>query len=340
MLATYLPGKVQTTTKMNGIVFIDPPNRPMNTTYAPTYDPVLYRDYLFVDIDENERILIGTTNVTSTFWEGSIQSFASFEDYTKNKISSYYNGFIIHDAKLLNNNSVLLSETSNQLRIMSCSTDDGDSGSLWKTSVETLEDIKEISLWKCKSKALTISDKFSTVWDLIDDGITKVHEYTYFHTNDLTSGAVHKNDVNLFATSGMDKRICIYDIRMEIPAMELYLNEFCNFTNLSWNSTNNNIIAAGNEAGDVYLFDICQLKEFLAVEHCYKSPIHRVEFNSKGELAVCGNNSIIKVYNCIKNDFEPVYEDTMHKKFVRGLAWGQRELYSCGFDSQLLKHVF
>lgn len=100
-----------------------------------------------------------------------------------------------------------------------------------------------------------------------------------------------------------------------------------------------NLIVAGSDAGDVYLLDKREPKQFVTVYNCFDNQIHRLKFSDSEKLAVCGDNTDVIVLSCNEGNLKPLYISQAHKDIVRGLAWWKDDLYSCGYDNKCLKHV-
>lgn len=100
-----------------------------------------------------------------------------------------------------------------------------------------------------------------------------------------------------------------------------------------------NLVATGSDAGDVYILDKREPKQFVSVYNCFDNPIYRLKFNDSDKLAICGDNTDVIVLSCNESNLKTLYISHEHKDIVRGLAWCQDDLYSCGYDGKCLKHV-
>lgn len=108
---------------------------------------------------------------------------------------------------------------------------------------------------------------------------------------------------------------------------------------VSWHPLHSNLVVAGSSAGDIYLLDKREPKQFITVYNCFKSQIHRLKFNDSDKLAVCGDTNDVLVLNCNESNLKQLYVSQEHNNIVRGLAWWKGDLYSCGYDVKCLKHV-
>lgn len=119
----------------------------------------------------------------------------------------------------------------------------------------------------------------------------------------------------------------------------LYVNEFSSLRSVAWHPTSTNIITVGTAAGDVYILDKREPKQFVTVYNCFDSNVHRMKFSDSGKLAVCGNVKDVLVFTCVDNALKAVYISQQHSDITRSLAWYEGDLYTCGFDGKILKHV-
>lgn len=118
----------------------------------------------------------------------------------------------------------------------------------------------------------------------------------------------------------------------------LYNSEFSSITSVCWDQEDENSIAVGTEAGDVYFLDKREPNDFLAVLHCFDAPINRMAFNTAKELAVCGDTNKVLVLNNNDNFVQISYKSTEHKDYVKDVKWHNECLYSCGFEKSVIKH--
>lgn len=105
------------------------------------------------------------------------------------------------------------------------------------------------------------------------------------------------------------------------------------------NPTNSNLLGVGTTAGSVYLLDKRQPNEFLSVSDCFKHGIHRLKFGESGNLAVCADDRVVRVLGTNDASLSVLYSSEGHSGIVRGLSWYNGDLYSCGFDRKIVKHV-
>lgn len=71
---------------------------------------------------------------------------------------------------------------------------------------------------------------------------------------------------------------------------------------------------------------------------CFLRGIHKTCFSNNNILAVCADHCEVKVYDIVNEDFRSIYVDDRHIDFIRGLAWYEDTLVSCGWDSSVFTH--
>lgn len=96
-------------------------------------------------------------------------------------------------------------------------------------------------------------------------------------------------------------------------------------------------MAIGTEAGDLYLVDKREPKDFVSVLSCFEVPIRRTDI-SNSKIAVCGDTNHIIVANHKDSLLNLIYNNSDHKNFVRDVKWHNNVLYSCGYGTDLVKH--
>ncbi|GLV43808.1 WD repeat domain 37 [Carabus blaptoides fortunei] len=300
-----------------------------NIMIAPNLNGKVYREFLprqnsinvFLDFIEinNEQVILGSSNLNGRYWEGSLCYYqnsdvcASFNIEEITAVECF--DFGITDGKfLLNNQKVIVSQDSGEVKLF-----DIENGELKliKNNIEGHDDfITEISLWSDNKNFVTSSaDASIKIWNIAESGtISCLHTFTNLHSNLISSVSVNIKDMNTFASCSYDKTAFLWDKRTNKPG------------------------AVSNSSGDVYLVDIREPKEFLSKETCFNRSVHKIKFSPNGLLAVCADDSKIAVLDTANDDLNMIYTDNRHEDFVRGLAWKDNILISCGWDKQVLVH--
>ncbi|KAG5870956.1 hypothetical protein JTB14_037381 [Gonioctena quinquepunctata] len=300
-----------------GAIF--PPNKPMEPRTHFSKSPVFYDNYLFLDFNEDGNCILGTSEIAGTFWEGTL---LYFKDYAHMERSDYHGHYIYSttsDAKFLSKNVIALAEDTGHINMLSLDED---------STIRTTNYFK-----------LGCSGRSISIWDAYSEDRKPVEIYDKFHTEHVTCLDTLKQNTNLFISGARDRTACIWDLRSSIPASVIYANEFSSLTSVSWNQKDDNYIVVGTEAGDVYLVDKREPNDFVSTHHCFNAKINRTGFNGSTEFAVCGDTRHVLIVNCEGGNLKMTYENDSHSGHVKGLAWHQGTLYTCGFGKCLVKHI-
>lgn len=172
------------------------------------------------------------------------------------------------------------------------------------------------------------------IWTIGPSDLALYKTYRCAHGDAITDIVSKPDTDSSFLTSSRDKSISVWDYRLALPVVDYYQGEF-GYNSISW-STNFTQILAGNETGEVHIFDSRNLKSTLQQVQGFNSkPIHKIKTNcnNKNFVAVLGQSNVVKVFD-IKNDFKLVYEDDSATDYVRDVHWcGDKSntLYSIGW---------
>lgn len=149
--------------------------------------------------------------------------------------------------------------------------------------------------------------------------------------------------INCYTSLEIFCKICFIVFSMimiVIFFLVLYNNEFSTITSVAWNQYDDNYLVAGTQAGDIYLLDKREPKDFISVLYCFSAPVNRISFKNSKDFAVCGDSKEVLVINSEGDNLDVVYKNEKHKGHVKGLAWYEDTLYSCGFGKSVINHVF
>ncbi|XP_068910695.1 methylosome protein WDR77-like [Tenebrio molitor] len=318
----------------NTVVY--PPNKCLERKIELSTTPVVYDHLLFLDFNGKGESILGSSNLNGTVWEGTLLFFNNEENLQLLKYNRSLIGSTISDGKFLNDNTFALAEDTGVLNILSLSRENAaiESAGYFRD----VDRIPKLAVWKNSSRVLTCSKNSVTVWDINSAVRKPVHNFQNYHTELVNCVDTVKTEPNVFASVSMDRKCCLWDDRDASPATVLYNNEFCSLTSVACNQHNTNYIVVGTEGGDIYLLDKREPREFISVASC-NCEIYRIVFDDSNRLAVCGDLNKVLVFKCEDEILNSAYCNDKHCGFVRGLAWHNETLYSCGFDKQVVKHL-
>ncbi|XP_018333824.1 uncharacterized protein LOC108742952 [Agrilus planipennis] len=321
-------------------VVIYPPNRPLEREFTPSTEPVLYQYLFFIDVNKRGQFLVGCSNITGSYWEGTLFFYKDGLSAIEHNYSNYFiSNSSIADGKFFTDNMLLVVEDSGGLRLLKVP-NNPNSPLKCEALLNTVDGIEKIAVWKDSNNVISCSDNSIHLWTINDDLLTNpVKEFRNYHTEPVTDIATKVDDEGLFASVSMDRKAVLWDIRQPItPASVLYANEFGSLTAIAWNESNSNYMAVGSEGGDIYMLDIRQPKDYVNVAHGFECKVHHLKFNDGSYLAAAGDSPGFLVLESDDDKLTPIYRNRVHKGFVRGFSWHNKFLYSCGFDGKVLKH--
>nr|XP_022910853.1 uncharacterized protein LOC111421886 [Onthophagus taurus] len=321
---------------MEALTMIYPPNKPLERALEPSKHPIMYDYLLFIDANKKGELIVGSSNISGTYWEGTLHHYESFKSLKENFYSGYFiSNTTTSDALFLDDNNVLLSEDNGTLLILNTEENNYNLLSCRKKFSKS-QRVTKLSTWG-SYKAIASYGASIDVYDLESDPITLENTYCYYHTDVIRCVDTNKSDLNLFSSCSMDRKACVWDIRLKNPASVMYQNEFCPLNSIIWLQDSPHLII-GSDSGDVYSLDIRKPKEILNVIGCFNNSIYRMAHNN-GLIAVCGDTSQIIILKFTANgEFEKIKQINDHSSVVRGVTWCNNTLYSCGYNKEVFSN--
>ncbi|VEN42727.1 unnamed protein product [Callosobruchus maculatus] len=318
---------------INGAIF--PPNKCMEPRIAFSKKPVVYDHLLYLDFDTDGNSILGCSDLTGTFWEGTLLYFDKHKKIEDLNFSGYYINTTSSDGKLINQNTIAVAEDTGNLNILSVDT--SQEGITLKSiaSFKVIERIPQLAVWDNSNKVLCCSGRTITIADVNSYSETVTHRNV--HLENVTTVDTLRSNTNIFASGGRDHITCTWDLREEKPSV-LYTNEFSSVTSVAWNQHSDNYIMVGVQAGDIYLIDKREPKEFVSVFHCFDAPVTRMAFKDSSKLAICGEVNEVLVLSCDNSFLELAHKYDNHKDQVKDVKWYNSTLFTCGFGKCLMKH--
>ncbi|KAJ8946008.1 hypothetical protein NQ318_023253, partial [Aromia moschata] len=288
------------------------------------------------NFNDRGNCIVGASEVAGTFWEGTLLYFKDEKCMENFDYSGHYIYSTTSDGKFVKENVIALAEDTGNINILSL---DEDLALRPINYFKLVERIPQISVWKGSSKILSCSERSVAVWDVDSLDRKPCDKFDNYHIERVACVDTLHKDTNLFVSGGRDRIACIWDRRAAVPASVLYTNEFSSITSISWNQHDDHYLIAGTQAGDIYLIDKREPKDFVSVLHCFNSTVNRISFNDSKEFAVCGDVSEVLIIKCENNLLKEVYKNAEHIGPVKDVKWHKGILYSCGFGKCLVKHI-
>lgn len=336
---------------MESACFEVEPNRNAEAyrNYQPAVLPAQIEKCMdFIEFCEDGYMLLGCSNMTGRFWTGSVWYFLDPDSapHVDKCLTGIECETGVTDGKFLEDKQkIIIGEDSGVVQVLGLS-ESADEHSFHFESLNSVcehdDSVLSVSVFLDRKRAVTGGlDMNIKVWDV--ESLTSEHTYRPAHLNQVSCVCACPQDgSSVFASCSFDGMAVIWDTRNAKPAKVAWNSRSQELTSVAWHMSKSDILAIGSNAGDVIMTDIRQLKEPLGLACCFTRPIHRLRFaHHRPELlAVCADDSKVKVLDCTASALNVIYEDDRHNDFVRGLAWHSRSdsLYSCGWDKQVLAH--
>uniref|UniRef100_A0A161N1L7 Methylosome protein 50-like protein n=1 Tax=Triatoma infestans TaxID=30076 RepID=A0A161N1L7_TRIIF len=274
------------------------------------------------------------------YWNGSLWYFkdADLAPEKEQSLTGHGCDYSIACGKFLENKEkIIVGDDNGAITVYFISTFENDTIHVIPQMSSIHHDSSITALSVTSSKVQTVSagnDLAINVWD--NESLVNEHKYMPAHTRAITCVMTsQEGSSSVFASSSLDGSVLLWDPRMNKAACSIKQTQNCGLTALSWK--NSHEIAVGSQSGNVAITDI-RAKKDIVVEPIMDCSIHKIAFDNRGLLGVCGDSTSVKVWDCDSRSV--IYSDERHTGLVRGLAWHPKsqKLYSCGFDKQILSH--
>ncbi|KAI4470632.1 methylosome protein 50 [Holotrichia oblita] len=257
------------------VSIVYPPNRPLERAMKQSQIPVLHDFLFFIEANLNGEIILGSSNVASTYWQGTIFHYKDYSFTKDNEYNSYFtSNSTITDAKFILDQCMLLAEDSGNLKLLSLPKDERQSMEC-RYNYDKDDRIVELTVWN-NTKIASCTETYINLYDITHGSSIQSNTiFKSYHTDTILSIDANKSDENLFVSASADRKACVWDIRMDVPATVIYNNEFSSLTSIAWSPLNRDCMVVGSEAGDIYLLDIKQPTDVLCSTHCFDGSIYK-----------------------------------------------------------------
>ncbi|XP_053625621.1 methylosome protein WDR77-like [Plodia interpunctella] len=296
-----------------------------------------------ISINEENRVLIGCSELTGRYWNGgaiihtSVSEGKNPQNIPKKNIhlsSGTADGCFL--GKL---DKLLLCQDNGSVSIWSSSCD--EVWKMWSEDVSVAEHDDAVLAVDCltpETEYVTAgADGNIKVWDVNEMICT--HNYIAAHSMSICGVAVLPNSKS-FVTGSLDEYISLWDEVVDKPIVDLVKND-CGVRCVQW--INENKLIFGDESGVLSLVDARNPKSIIRLKE-FPAAVHRIAINRNSDkVAVCCDNKIVSVCAINADDSAEViyYDRHTHGNIVRGLAWDGREdlvLHTVGWDGEMKSH--
>lgn len=308
----------------NGMLVL-PPNKPMDDKIEFSKSPIVYNHLFFLDFNEIGQCLLGSSNITGTFWEGSLLYFKNIKDAEYFNYAGYYIYSTTSDAKFVNNDTIAVAEDAGTLTILKISDEN--------TPIHPLiyyrhsQRIPQIAVWPNTNQLISCSGRIVSIYNVDNEENRPLKRLDNIHLDNINSVDVIRDNKNVFVSASSDRKACIWDCRNKVPASVLYSNEFSSLTSIATNPLDSNYFIIGSQAGDIYLVDKRETNHFVKTMHCYDGSVRRISFNNNTskQFAVCGDDKQVIV---IKGNNWSEKGQTVRipeQNYIRDVKWYQED---------------
>ncbi|OMJ10041.1 DDB1- and CUL4-associated factor 13 [Smittium culicis] len=151
----------------------------------------------------------------------------------------------------------------------------------------------------------------------------------------INSVKLNQSEVNVLASTGSDRTIVLYDLRMSTPIVKLTMSLKSNA--LSWNPMEPFIFAAANEDHNAYLFDMRKMDHATNVLKDHVSAVMDVDFSPTGaELVTSSYDRTIRIFNTASGHSRDVYHTKrMQRVFTTKFSCDNKFILSASDDGNL-----
>jgi len=328
----------------------------VHSNYVPAQ---LHRQLQFVDHNVDGHLVLGCCDLTGRMWTGSLWYYRDPNDAPSvgkaltgvDCDSGCVDGKFIGDKK---KNMLVACDDGSLHHVALSFSDEGeksggqDSFFFLETKAGSQEHediITGLDISQDGSKVITSSyDRTVVVLDVntlrLEARLSDIH-------NDIISNvAANRVNSNIIATSANDGIAAAWDLRTTDTCIGKIYEDSSNWpTCVEWLPSSEFHLLVGNQSGQIRLFDIRKSDEKGILHETIDQQIQQIKFSTKRPnlFSVCGDTYKLKVLelNDSSSNLKLRYEDSRHNDFIRGMSWHPKtdELYTCGWDQQVLSHL-
>ncbi|XP_066590331.1 methylosome protein WDR77-like [Prorops nasuta] len=301
----------------------------------------------FISIQDDGNSIIGAASMTDRHWTGSIRYYNDHSNYNiDNSAVTIKIDSGASCGAFLDHERFIVGEDSGNLQIFEKCDNTDSIPEMHSIANACQHDDGLVSLSVFSDKSHTVTggmDYCIKIWNVSE--LLSVNTFQFAHTNIVTSVDTKPNSNSTFVSTSLDQEALIWDIRLPLPAYSV-LKKNCGLTTSTWNIQAENILAIGAEDGHISIIDIRQANEVVWEIPILDRPLNKILYNSNSkksdEISCCGDNNLVVVVDtkkCKANEIPIIYESSIHKDFVRDLAWHNDYLFTCSWDNTVQKHL-
>ncbi|XP_060069648.1 methylosome protein WDR77-like [Ylistrum balloti] len=294
-----------------------------------------------IQCHEDGGILLGASNLTGRYWYGSIwyyQDPSCAPDVEKCKAGVQLEAGL-SDALWLSSTKVLVGLDTGGLAVWEL-IDDFDTFMQQLSTVEHDDIVSSISICSDKQRAISGShDRCVKVWDLE----TLASRNTYRAHGDLVNCVkCHPTESAIFLSCSQDGSIFLWDTRKPKPVSIVDKSPLQHSSKcVVWQPNSQHSFAVGDETGQIVVKDTRMSIGTPVTYTAHCRCVNRLEFSrdSPSLLASVSDDCEVVITDTSSVKCTEVYRNRSHRDFVQGLSWKGNQIFTCGWDSQVLTHT-
>ncbi|OLL24693.1 Protein sof1 [Neolecta irregularis DAH-3] len=191
--------------------------------------------------------------------------------------------------------------------LLSCSTD--KTVKLWSQTSDTPKQVYHhdqslsyLSPHAKNNQFATVSSNLD-IWDISRSSPIETLEWA---TESLLHCSFNSLEPSLIAATGSSRSLIFYDLRTSSPLEKLTTSLISNA--VSWNPLEAFTIAAANEDGNIYIFDMRHLKTARNVLKDHVAPVTTVDYSPTGQDIVSGSyDKTVRLFNIREGRSRDIY---------------------------------
>jgi len=194
----------------------------------------------------------------------------------------------------------------------------GDDGTVKQWAIETSQNLREqpdpMRTYVGKGIYTSIDfhwkePKFATAGEKVDiwecDRSDPIHSYSW-GADSITCVKYNPAEVNIMASTGSDRNVCLYDIRASVPMRKVILSMRSN--KLAWNPMEPFYFVLANEDNNLYTFDMRSMERAIVIHKDHVSAVMDVAFSPTGREFVSGSyDRTTRIFGCRSGKSREVY---------------------------------
>eukprot|EP01156_Anaeramoeba_ignava_P004050 Anaeramoba_ignava/a226530_12.p1 GENE.a226530_12~~a226530_12.p1 ORF type:complete len:396 (-),score=108.72 a226530_12:105-1292(-) len=162
-----------------------------------------------------------------------------------------------------------------------------------------------------------------------------IQQFSWETSESTISAKFNPVEHNIFATTGSDNSIALYDVKSRTPIRKLILDNRSN--SIAWNPMEAFNFTVANEDNNCYTFDMRKMKEALCVHMDHLSAVMDIDYSPTGKEFVSGSyDKTIRIFGYDSGRSKEVYHTRrMQKIFTVRYSMDAKFIFSGSDDANI-----